>query len=426
MAAATAIFGKPLRGASRKQLQQEVQIQSHVQRALSGLVVVQTFVQEQREQEQFINFAGSVIRARQKSALVTSLAELCTGLTSVLGTALVLFIGAKQVLARQLSLGELLVFLAYLTTLQNQLKTFAGTYSTLQTVRASVDRVLDMLWHKPEVAEQPNAKVLTKPRGAIRLEDVWFRYEGAGMDALRGVTLDIQPGQTVAIVGPTGAGKSTLMGLIPRLFDPSRGSVIVDGINVRDLTLLSLRRSIAVVQQEPALLPISIAQNITFALPDASMQEIVAAAQAAGADEFIRKLPEGYKTVLGQRGATLSGGERQRLAIARAFLKDAPILLLDEPTSGLDSKTESQVLAARAQLMQGRTVIMIAHRLSTVRHADLIVVLDQGMIAEQGSHDALLARRGIYARFHSVQTRDSHDWPDRTELNSEALAPSSS
>jgi ATP-binding cassette subfamily B protein/subfamily B ATP-binding cassette protein MsbA len=241
------------------------------------------------------------------------------------------------------------------------------------------------------------------------------------MAALRGVTLDVQPGQTVAIVGPTGAGKSTLMGLIPRLFDPSRGSVFVDGVNVRDLTLLSLRRNIAVVHQEPALLPVTIAQNISFALPDASMQEIVAAAQAAGADEFIRKLPKGYHTVLGQRGATLSGGERQRVAIARAFLKDAPILLLDEPTSGLDAKTESQVLAAREQLMRSRTVIMIAHRLSTVRHADLIVVLDQGTIAEQGSHDELLARGGMYARFHSMQARGSHDWPDRSEAKSGVL-----
>jgi ATP-binding cassette subfamily B protein/subfamily B ATP-binding cassette protein MsbA len=426
MSAAAAIFGKPLRGASRRQLQQEVQIQSHVQRALSGLAVVQTFVQEQREQQQFIDFAASVVRARQKSALVTALAELCTGLTSVLGTALVLFVGARQVLAQRLSLGELLVFLVYLTTLQNQLKTFAGTYSTLQTVRASVERALDMLWTDPEVVQRANPLVLRRPRGHIRLEDVSFRYEGAGMAALRGVNLEVRPGQMLAIVGPTGAGKSTLMGLIPRLFDPSRGSVLIDGTNVRDVTLASLRESIAVVQQEPALLPISIAANIAFARPDASMQDIIAAAKAAGADDFIRRLPEGYTTVLGQRGATLSGGERQRLAIARALLKNAPIVLLDEPTSGLDAKTESEVLTARAQLMHARTVVMIAHRLSTVRHADLIVVLDQGMVIEQGSHEALLALGGMYARFHCMQSGNPRDWPQVSKLDSEALAPSSS
>jgi ATP-binding cassette subfamily B protein/subfamily B ATP-binding cassette protein MsbA len=408
MAVATVMFGKRLRSASREQLAQEIQIQSHVQQVLSGLNVVQSFGQEHRENREFIDFAGSVVRARQKSALVSGLAELSTGLASVVGSAAVLWVGSRLVLSKQLTLGELLVFLAYLTSLHSQLKSFCGVYSTLQTVRASVERVIELLGSAPEIRERPGAISLDCVKGHIQIENAWFTYKSDdGFPVLKSVSLEARPGEMIAIVGPTGAGKSTLLGLAWRMYDPDRGRVLIDGVDIRDLTLASLRRNIAVVQQDLFLLPTTIAENISFGRPDASMREIVRAARAAGAHDFIDRLPEGYQTILGQRGATLSGGERQRLAIARAILKDAPILLMDEPTSGLDAQTEQAVLGAMRQLMKGRTVIVIAHRLSTVRRADSIVVLERGQVVEQGKHDALLCRAGTYARFHAIHAGDS-------------------
>jgi ATP-binding cassette, subfamily B, bacterial len=221
---------------------------------------------------------------------------------------------------------------------------------------------------------------------------------------LREVSLEIAPGKTVALVGPTGAGKTTVAGLVPRFFDPWEGRVLVDGHDVRDVQLRSLRRNVGLVLQELFLFPLSIAENIAYGQPEATIAEIEAAAKAAGADEFIRRLPQGYHTVISERGATLSGGERQRLSIARALLKNAPILILDEPTSALDAETESALLATLRQLCAGRTTLIIAHRLSTVRHADQIVVLDEGRIVETGTHDQLLAAAGQYARLYYMQT----------------------
>jgi ATP-binding cassette subfamily B protein/subfamily B ATP-binding cassette protein MsbA len=387
-----------------------MQVQSHVQRSLAGLNVIQAFSQEQREHERFIHFAGSLIRARQKSALLGGLAELFSGLTNVLGTAVVLYVGSRQVLAHQLSLGELLVFVAYLATLQLQFKSFAATFIAFQTVGASIDRVRELLNSPDDPPQRPGAIELAHVSGRVEIEDAWFGYAGESAPAvLRGVSIRADVGSRVAIVGPTGAGKSTLLALIPRLFDPQKGRVLIDGHDIRELTIDSVRRAIAMVPQDPVLLPISIAQNIAFAAPEASMEQIICAARAAEAHEFIEKLPMGYDTIVGQRGSTLSGGQRQRIAIARAFVKEAPIVLMDEPTSGLDALTESSVLTAMNRLMQGRTVLVIAHRLSTIRSADLIVVLENGVIAEQGSHDALLAGDGLYAKYHAIQFASSSD-----------------
>ena len=241
-------------------------------------------------------------------------------------------------------------------------------------------------------------------RGRVEFRDVDFAYEGR-TDTLKGVSFVAEPGQVTAIVGPTGAGKTTLISLIPRFYDAARGGVLVDGVDVRDLGLDDLRRHISVVLQEPLLFSMSIRDNLRYGRLDATDEEIVAAAQAANAHDFISRLPEGYDTVLGERGSRLSGGERQRICVARAFLKDSPILILDEPTSSIDSKTEAVILDSLDRLMEGRTTFMIAHRLSTIRRADWILVMDQGSVVEQGRHDDLLAAGGLYRQLHDLQTK---------------------
>jgi ATP-binding cassette subfamily B protein/subfamily B ATP-binding cassette protein MsbA len=248
----------------------------------------------------------------------------------------------------------------------------------------------------------PLAARIAKPRGAIQISSVTFGYE-AGRPVLEDINLHVRTGETVALAGPTGAGKSTLISLLPRFFDPWEGNVRLDGVDLRELQLADLRRHIALVLQEPFLLPMTVADNIAYGRPDAAREEIEQAARKANADEFIQALPHGYDTLVGQRGATLSGGEKQRLAIARAILKDAPVVILDEPTAALDSQSEAALLEALDRLREGRTTFIIAHRLSTIRHADRIVVLEQGRITQIGSHEELLNSGGLYQRFHNLQ-----------------------
>src|SRR5439155_696562 len=271
--------------------------------------------------------------------------------------------------------------------------------STLQGAAGSARRVREILQTEREVADRPDARALSSVSGQVQIQDVTFGYE-RDRPILRHVSLEVCPGETVAIVGATGAGKSTLVSLVPRFFDPWEGRVLVDGCDVRGVQLKSLRRHIAIVLQEPFLFPVSIADNIAYGVPRVATPEIEAAARAAGAHEFILRLPNGYQTVIGERGATLSGGERQRISIARALLKNAPILILDEPTSALDVETEGALLRALDRLTKGRSTLIIAHRLSTVRRADRIVVLRDGQIVETGTHDELLKRGQVYAGFY--------------------------
>src|SRR5262249_10128248 len=260
-----------------------------------------------------------------------------------------------------------------------------------------------LLESEPELRDRAGAVPLARVQGCIRLENVTFGYHPESA-VLRGVSLEIAAGETVAIVGATGAGKTTLVNLVPRFFDPWNGRVLIDGQDVRDVQLRSLREQIAIVLQEPFLFPWTIAENIAYSRPGATLEEIEAAARVARIHDAIRSLPQGYQTVLGERGTTLSGGERQRLAIARALLKSAPILILDEPTSALDAETERLFLAALEELKRGRTTLLIAHRLSTARHADRTVVLQEGQIVESGTHRELLVHDGLFARWHRAQS----------------------
>jgi ATP-binding cassette subfamily B protein/subfamily B ATP-binding cassette protein MsbA len=403
IALSSVLMGRRLRTTARAHREIESRIQSHVQQTLTGIGVVQAFTQEQREHDRFRQYTDAALTALRRSTLVSSFAGLSSGIVAKTGAAAVLWFGAHQVLRGELTVGSLFVFLAYLGSLQAQLKAFTGIYTGMQTVGAKVDRVCEVLEPEPEVADRPGAVDPGHTAGHVVFENVTFGYE-PGRAVLHDVSLDARPGESVALVGPTGAGKSTLVGLIPRFFDPWQGRVTLDGRDLRDLKLKALRGRVSLVLQEPFLFSMTVAENIAYGSPGATRDEVERAAREANAHDFIGMLPGGYDDLLGERGATLSGGERQRLAIARAFLKDAPVLILDEPTSALDARTEQLILQAIQRLMKGRTTFIIAHRLSTIRRADKIVVVDAGRIVEVGRHEQLVARGGLYARFHALQT----------------------
>ena len=404
LAAASIYFGPRLKARARDGREAQARLTSFVHQTLASLPVVQSFTAEGRNRGRFRALSGEVVERTQRAAVTGSAYGLVGGLVTTVGSAFVLFVGGREVLAGRLSVGGLVVFLAYLRKIQQAAETLLTTYGAIKPIEAHVDRVFEVLENDRdrEVTDRPGARPLVRRRGVeVRFEQVSFGYQ-TGKPVLHQVDLVAHPGQTVALVGATGAGKSTLVSLIPRFHDVWSGRVTWDGTDVRDLQLRSLRAEISLVLQDPFLFPITVADNIAYGRPDASRGDIVAAAEAANADAFIRQLPEGYDTVLGENGNTLSGGERQRLAIARALLKDASLLVLDEPTSALDARAEAAVVEALQRLLAGRTAFIIAHRLSTIRGADQIALLDEGRVVERGSHQELLARSGLYRRLHAL------------------------
>lgn len=400
-------FSRPMTERSYQQQELEGEMMSLAEQTLTALPVVQAFGREEHEDRRFRSLSQRTVRAYMRTTISQLQFKVGTSAVTAVGTAAFMVIGGTHVLEGTLSLGSLLIFLSYLAALYAPLESFAYISMGFASAAAGARRVLEVFETKQEVedsvAAQPAIRRAAGVGAEVRFEGVSFGYE-PGSPVLKSVSLEALPGQTIAIVGPTGAGKTTLANLIPRFFDPWEGKVVVDGRDVRDMKLKSLRERIALVLQEPFLFPLTIAENIAYGRPDASQAEIEAAARAANAHVFIERLPKRYETVIGERGTTLSGGERQRLAIARALLKDASILILDEPTSALDAQTEALFVEALERLMQGRTTFIIAHRLSTIRHADQIVVMKDGCVAEVGTHRELLSQKGFYAHLNNLHS----------------------
>ena len=350
---------------------------SIVQEVLGALRVVKAFGQERREQERFVRRSDEGRWARLRLTLIEGAFGMQVSVLSVIGTAVVLFVGVRHVQAGVLTLGELLLVMGYLAQLYDPLKTLSKRTVGMQSNLASAERVYALLDDAPDVAERPDARPLLRARGDLEFRDVSFAYTPE-RTVLRGVSFAAPAATRVGIAGSTGAGKTTLVSLLLRLYDPSAGRVLLDGVDLRDYRLDDLRRQFSMVLQDSVLFSTSVAENIAYARPGAGHEEIIRAAQAANAHDFITRLPQGYDTPVGERGMTLSGGERQRISLARAFLKDAPILILDEPTSAVDVRSEALIMEALGRLMEGRTTLVIAHRLSTLDHCELRLEIERG------------------------------------------------
>ena len=379
---------------------------SIIHEAISMLRVIVAFGREDHEHGRFRSQGEKTVDARVKLTVRQTLFSLVVNTITAIGTALVLGYGAFRAMDGGITPGQLLVVMAYLALVYKPLETISSTIGSLQEIFVSLKVAFDLLDKVPEIKDAPDAQAIIRARGQIAFRNVHFNYKGR-VDTLKDISFEAREGQVIAIVGPTGAGKSTLVSLMPRFYDVVQGTVLLDGHDIRKLTLKSLREQISIVLQEPLLFSGPIAENIRYGRLDASMDEIMEAARSANAHDFILRLPKKYDTELGERGVQLSGGERQRIAVARAFLKNAPILILDEPTSSIDSKTEVVILDALDRLMLGRTTFLIAHRLSTIRRADQILVIDQGRLVEQGTHAELLCRGGLYRQLHDMQTRQN-------------------
>jgi ABC-type multidrug transport system fused ATPase/permease subunit len=375
---------------------------SIVYEAMAMLRVIVSFGRERHEHRRFLTQGKTAVDARVRLTVWQTLFSLGVTTATAAGTAVVLGFGAWHVLQNKITLGELTVLITYIAAVYQPLESISTTIGHLHQQFVFFNAVLGTLGTKPEIRDAPDAIDIGRSRGEIEFDDVSFSYQGR-VDTLQNICFHIKAGQRVAIVGPTGAGKTTLASLLVRFYDPQAGAIKIDGHDLRKLKVQSLRNQLSLVLQEPMLFSGSIADNIRYGRLGASLDEIVEAAKAANSHDFIERLPEGYDTELGEGGKQLSGGERQRICVARAFIRNAPILILDEPTSSIDSKTEQVILDALDRLMVGRTSLMIAHRLSTVRNADLIVVVNRGRVAEVGPHEELLVKGGLYYQLYEAQ-----------------------
>jgi ATP-binding cassette, subfamily B, bacterial len=396
------LLGSRIAAAATQARQHESAVYSLVQRTMSAIKVVQAFTKEEEENRRFITASEQSLAADLRLYTLQSFYSGAINLGIALGTALVVWVGARHVLSGALSVGEVIVFISYLASLYAPINSIFETYGLTQKAKAGVERVFEILDIGRDIEEGSRVFPATGATGEVAFEGLSFQYV-ADRPILKEINLRIRPGERVAIVGPTGAGKSTLVSLVPRFYDPQAGRVTIDGVDIREFQLKSLRRQIAMVLQPPLVFPATIRENIAYGRPDASMEEVVSAARLARIHDSISRLPQGYDTLVGEQGADLSEGERQRLTIARAILLNASILILDEPTSSVDSKTEALIMEGLQQLMIGRTTFIIAHRLSTVREADLILVLHGGEIVEQGTFNELVRGHGPFASLYQTQ-----------------------
>jgi len=403
-------YRRRLRSQSRAAKKIESSALSVVQEVLSAARVVKAFCQEDREVARFFRRCSEGMRARIRIASLEGAFGLLLALVTAVGMAAVLLIGVRSVRTGALTLGELLLVIGYLTQLYSPLKTMSKKMALMQSHLAGAERAFALLDESPDVTERPNARPLSRAKGAVAFRNVWFAYE-KGPPVLSDISFQIRPGARVGIVGSTGAGKSTLVNLLPRFYDPTQGQILLDGHDLREYKLADLRNQFAIVLQEPLLFSTSIGENIAYARAGAGKEEIMAAAKAANAHEFIIGLPKGYETQVGERGMRLSGGERQRISLARAFLKGAPVLILDEPTSSVDARTEAGIVEAMERLMRGRTTFIIAHRLSTLKHCDILIRIEHGRVLNAGpagmvAEKALAALDATtYGRKTSVEDR---------------------
>jgi subfamily B ATP-binding cassette protein MsbA len=399
-------IGRSVRRTTRRGQDKLAEIQNIIQETITGNGIVKAFGMERWEMKRFRSAADRLLAANMRSVAVQAISSPLMDALGAVAIALLLLFGQRRIVHGHWTIGTFIEFLASVILLYDPVRKLPLYYNSFQQAAGASEEIFRFIEAQDEVLERKKATVLKSFKGRIEFREVCFTYddrEGVSKEVLHRVSLTVRRGEVVALVGPSGAGKSTLMNLLPRFYDVTDGAILLDEHDVRDLTLESLRKQVGKVTQETVLFNDTVRNNIAYGRPDVAMEKIEAAARAAYAHDFIQRLPQGYDTTIGEHGARLSGGERQRLAIARALLKNAPILILDEATSSLDTESEAAVQAALANLMDGRTVLVIAHRLSTVRRADRIAVMEHGSITELGSHDELLALGGTYSRLYRMQ-----------------------